>query len=111
MRISRAALLLCTLAAPAVLFAAPAGNEAAGKEVYTKRCVACHGPNGEGNDKLAQVMNAVIPPLASKDVQALSDDDLKKGIVEGKGKMKPVKELSAADVANVISFVRSLAKK
>lgn len=111
MKISSATLLFCALVAPLVLFAAPAGNEAAGKEVYAKRCVACHGPSGEGNDKLAKVMNAVIPPLFSKEVQALSDDDLKKGIVEGKGKMKPVKELSAADVANVISFVRSLAKK
>jgi hypothetical protein len=58
----------------------------------------------------AKVLNVTIPPLSSKEVQALSNDDLKKGIIEGKGKMKSVKGLSA-DVTNVIAFIRSLAKK
>lgn len=103
--------LFCALAVPGILFAAPAGNEAAGKEVYTKRCAGCHGADGSGNEKIAKIMDVTIPPLPSKDVQSLSDDDLKKVLVEGKGKMKPVKDLAAADVANVIAFVRSLAKK
>jgi mono/diheme cytochrome c family protein len=88
-----------------------AGNADAGKEVYAKHCVACHGADGNGNEKLAKVLNVTIPPLPSKEVQAVSDDDLKKGIIEGKGKMKPVKELSSTDVTNVIAFIRSLAKK
>jgi len=102
------ALLLILMISPSVF---AAGNAEAGKEVYTKRCVTCHAADGNGNDKLAKVLNVTIPPLSSKDVQALSDDDLKKGIVEGKGKMKPVKDLSNADVTNVIAFIRSLAKK
>ena len=102
------ALLLIPMIYPSVF---AAGNADAGKEVYTKRCVTCHAADGNGNDKLAKVLNVTIPPLSSKDVQALSDDDLKKGIVEGKGKMKPVKELSNADVTNVIAFIRGLAKK
>jgi mono/diheme cytochrome c family protein len=110
MKISSVA-LLCALAAPSMLFAAPAGNEAAGKVVYAKHCAGCHGADGGGNDKLAKIMAATIPPLPSKEVQSLSDDDLKKVIVEGKGKMKPVKDLASADVTNAIAFVRSLAKK
>ena len=30
---------------------------------------------------------------------------------EGKGKMKPVADLSSADIANLIAFTRSLASK
>jgi mono/diheme cytochrome c family protein len=82
-------------------------TQTAWKEVYTKHCVACHGDDGNGNDKLAKVLNVTIPPLSSKEVQALSNDDLKKGVIEGKGKMKLVKGLSA-DVTNVIAFIRSL---
>lgn len=80
-----------------------AGNADVEKEVYTKRCVACHGDHGNGNDKLAKVLNVTIPPLSSKEVQALSNDDLKKGIIEGKGKMKSVKGL-IEDVTNVIAL-------
>ena len=81
------ALLLIPMIYPSVF---AAGNADAGKEVYTKRCVTCHAADGNGNDKLAKVLNVTIPPLSSKDVQALR---LKKGIIEGKCKMKLVNEL------------------
>jgi len=44
-------------------------------------------------------------------VQKLTDAEMTKAIREGKGKMQPVKDLSNADVANLIAFTRSLAKK
>jgi hypothetical protein len=56
-------------------------------------------------------MKTTIPPLPSKEVQALSDDDLKKAITDGKGKMPAQKSESAADVENLVAFIRSLAKK
>ena len=34
--------------------------------------------------------NVTMPPLASKEVQAKSDDQLKTVILKGQGKMKPV---------------------
>jgi hypothetical protein len=40
----------------------------------------------------------------------MKDADLKAVITEGKGKMKPVKTVSAGDVDNVIAFVRTLKK-
>ena len=43
--------------------------------------------------------------LGSKEVQAKKDADLKKDIVEGNGKMKPVK-LTDEETANVIAFLR-----
>lgn len=109
---------ILTLIAVLVIFsAAPAAfgqgkpNAADGKDVFTKHCAGCHGKDGSGNDALAKMLKTTIPPLPSKDVQALSDADLSKVITEGKGKMKPQKDLSSADVANVVAFIRTLAQK
>jgi hypothetical protein len=49
-----------------------------------------------------------IKDLKSPDVQATSDDDLKKIITDGKGKMKPVAGVSGAAVDNVVAYIRSL---
>jgi mono/diheme cytochrome c family protein len=103
------AALFLTLIISAGAFAA--GDATAGKDVYAKRCQACHAADGNGNAALAKAMNATIPPLPSKEVQAQSDGDLGKVITAGKGKMKPVAGLSAADVTNVVAYIRSLAKK
>ena len=92
-------------------FAAEKGNVAAGKEVYMKKCNMCHGPDGAGKEAIAKMLKVEMKALGSKEVQALSDADMKKVITEGKGKMKPVGGMSDADVTNVIAFVRSLAKK
>jgi mono/diheme cytochrome c family protein len=88
-----------------------AGTAPAGKAVYDKKCTTCHGANGEGNPKLAQMLKAEIRDLGSAEVQGKPDGELKKIIVEGTGKMKPVKELSGTDVDAVIAFIRSLAKQ
>ena len=58
------------------LFAA--GDAAAGKEAYTKKCASCHGPDGVGKDQIAQMMKIKFTPLGAKEVQAKSDADLKK---------------------------------
>jgi mono/diheme cytochrome c family protein len=102
------ALLLALITSPSIY---AAGNAAAGKEVYMKRCAACHAEDGNGKEAVAKMMNTTIPPLPSKDVQALSDEAIGKVINGGKDKMKPVAGLSAAEVTNLIAFIRSLAKK
>lgn len=90
---------------------AAAGDAKAGQAVYTKTCKACHGAQGEGNPAIAKMLKVPIPPLGSPAVQSKSDDDMKKDIVAGKGKMQPVKTLSAGEAQNVVAFVRTLAKK
>ncbi len=102
-------ILVAVVAIPAIY--AAGGDAAAGKAVFDKRCATCHGPDGAGKDAIAKMFKVEMHALGSKEVQALGDADLKKVIGEGKGKMKPVKDLSEADVSNVIAFVRSLAKK
>lgn len=49
--------------------------------------------------------------LGSKEVQKESDADLTKVMAEGKGKMKPVKDLKEADLANLSAYLRTLAQK
>jgi mono/diheme cytochrome c family protein len=98
-------------AAAASLAARPAGDAAAGKEVFLKKCKACHGEDGQGNQGMAKLLKTTITPLDAEEVQSKSDAELKKIITEGKDKMKPVKDVSGADLDNVIAFVRSLKKK
>ena len=81
---------------------------AEGKTVYTAKCQACHNTNGEGKPAIAKMFNVTMAPLASKEIQAHSDADLKKGITAGKGKMKPVTGLTAAQLDDVVAYVRTL---
>lgn len=86
-----------------------AGDSQAGKAVYDAKCKMCHGADGKGNANIAKAMNVTIPDLTSKETQNKKDDELKKQITDGGGKMKPVK-LTDQQVADTIAFVRSLAK-
>src|SRR5438128_1503828 len=88
-----------------------AGDAAAGKELFAKKCASCHGAGGEGKDAIAKMMKVELKPLASKEVQAKSDADLVKVITTGTGKMKPVADLKEKDAQDVVAFLRTLAKK
>jgi mono/diheme cytochrome c family protein len=80
---------------------------AEGKEVYTAKCAVCHAANGEGKAAMAKMLNATIPPLASKEVQAKTDAQLQAVILKGQGKMKPI-AITEKQAADVIAFVRTL---
>ena len=90
----RVAIMLITVVA---LYTAPmfAADTAAGKDLYTKKCASCHGAAGEGKDSVAKLFKVELKPLTSKEIQSMSDADLKKTILEGTGKMKPVKDVDA----------------
>ena len=99
--------LLLVVAVPAL--AAGKGDAVAGKTLFASKCASCHGASGEGKDAIAKMFKVEMKHLGSKEVQAKSDAELKKGITEGSGKMRPVK-LSDDEAANVIAFVRTLKK-
>ncbi|HUK30223.1 MAG TPA: cytochrome c [Candidatus Acidoferrum sp.] len=102
--------LLFVLIAP-VAFGGGGGNAAAGKDVFGKKCAVCHGKDGMGSDPMSKVLGVKIPPFSSPDVQKLTDAEMTKVIKEGKGKMKPVADVSATDIANVIAYTRTFASK
>src|SRR5262249_5661533 len=91
----------------ALAFAADAN---AGKVVYEKSCKSCHGADGTPNPAIAKMMKVEMKDLKSAEVQAASDDDLKRVITAGKGKMKPVSSVTGTDADNVVAYVRSLKK-
>lgn len=106
MKKTLAALLLLT--APAMpSFGADAK---AGQAAYDKSCKSCHGASGTPNPGVAKMMKVDMKDLGSSDIQSMSDADLKKIIIEGKGKMKPVKTLSATGAEDVIAYIRTFKK-
>ena len=88
---------------------AAAADATAGKAVYDRACKSCHGADGTPNDKIAKSMKVEMKHLGAKEVQAQSDAQLKKVLVEGVGKMKPVKS-AVADADSVVAFMRTLKK-
>ena len=91
----------------------PAGwgaDAKAGKSAYDLNCRSCHGADGTPDAMTAKIMKVEMKDLRDPSIQAANNDALKKTILEGKGKMKPVAGLSAAAVENVIAYVKTLKK-
>jgi mono/diheme cytochrome c family protein len=106
MRIIITTLTLACLSATA----ASAADAKAGQAVYDKSCKGCHGPDGGGNPAIAKMFKVDMKDLKSADVQGMSNDDIKKIITDGQGKMKPVTTVSGASLDDVAAYVHSLKK-
>ncbi|MBI4460839.1 MAG: cytochrome c [Acidobacteria bacterium] len=100
--------IACIAALGSVSLADSGGDVKAGKAVYDAKCKTCHGTNGEGNPALAKTLKISFKELGSKEVQSKSDDDLKKIVTQGNGKMKPVKGLTEKQLSDLTAFVRNL---
>lgn len=108
-RITRVAIGVATLVAlgPASV---RAGTQDAGAATYKTKCAACHGPDGKGDTAIGKTNK--IRDLGSADVQQQSDADLTAIITNGKGKMPAYgKSLKPDQVKDLVTYVRSLAKK
>jgi mono/diheme cytochrome c family protein len=106
-------LVAMILMALVVMYATPlfAADVAAGKDLYTKKCASCHGAAGEGKDSVAKLFKVDLKPLSSKEIQSMSDADIKKTILEGTGKMKGIKDVDGKAADDIVAYVRTLAKK
>ncbi len=103
-----AALVLAALAMPAAA-RADAASVAAGGAVYKEQCVGCHGADGSGNTPIGKALK--VQDLRKPEIRAMKDADLAAAITNGKGKMPPFKgKLSAAQIGQVVDYIRSLAK-
>jgi mono/diheme cytochrome c family protein len=99
--------LIFALAPATQLFAADAP---AGKAIYDKQCIGCHGADGKGNPAMIKVMGEKGLNITGKDTMKRSDEELLKVIAQGSGKMPAAKGLTPADQKQVLSYTRSLAK-
>jgi mono/diheme cytochrome c family protein len=93
--------------------AASGADLKAGQKAYEEECKGCHLMNGAAAPTVAKKMKAKgvnMRDLKDKAVQAQTDAEWRKMIVEGIGKMEAVKALGPADVNNVIAFMRTLKK-
>jgi mono/diheme cytochrome c family protein len=89
---------------------ASAADAKAGQAIYDKSCKSCHGPDGAANPAVAKMMKVDMQDLKSAEVQAMGDDDIKKIIAGGKGKMRPVASVSGHSADDVVAYIRTLKK-
>ncbi|HET9554045.1 MAG TPA: cytochrome c [Anaeromyxobacteraceae bacterium] len=92
----RTALLL------AALLTASAARADDGKQMYGKKCLACHGADGAGDKPLGRKVHA--PDLRAT---ALGQEAIEKVIAEGRGKMLPYGEkLTPEQIREIAAYVK-----
>jgi mono/diheme cytochrome c family protein len=94
----------------AFLTAGMSAYAADGAAIYSKQCSKCHGADGKGATPMGKKLKVKDLSVEQK---KLSDDaiikSIKVGVTEGgKQRMKPIKDLSDADIAAVVKYVRTL---
>ena len=115
--------LVLTLAVTSFAFAAKSkaagkGDAAAGKAIFTAKCVACHKADGSGGVKLTgnPTPNWKDPKTWADPKRKDADAYLRDCITHGKIKSGMVawgdtKQLKPADIDNVIAYIFTLKKK
>lgn len=74
------------------------------------KCALCHGEDGSGNTPEGKKRN--VPDLRTEAIRKLSDAELTKLIREGHAKMPSFNvQLNAEQVAAIVQYIRSFAKK
>jgi mono/diheme cytochrome c family protein len=93
-----------------LLLGSPARAQATGEGLFKAKCAMCHGPDGAGKTTMGQALK--IPDLHSEDVQKRNDAELTQIVTKGKNKMPTYEAtLSKEQIAQLVGFVRDLAKK
>lgn len=87
------------------------GDIGKGKMLYQQLCVACHGPQGQGDGPFGSNLAPPAANLSAPTTQAKPDEELLSTIKEGKAgtAMQSFKhQLSDQQAYDVLAFVRSL---
>jgi mono/diheme cytochrome c family protein len=85
---------------------------AAGKTVYTRQCVVCHGEKGKGDGPAAIALKTKPGDLSESAMWKQTDGALFYKITEGRGSMASYKKLLTEEQRwQVVNFIRTLAKK
>jgi cytochrome c6 len=102
-----AGILLC---AALVSFSLSLRAQDGGAALYKAKCAACHGPDGKGETAMGK--SNKLRDLGSPEVQKQTDAELTAIIENGKGKMPAYgKSLKSEQVKDLVTYVRSFAKK
>src|SRR5579862_394391 len=108
MKTFRLAIATCSLS---VAFAAvvaenpPSGETLTANPVYQRNCAKCHGKTAEGR-------HFGGPSLVSSNVVAMSSDDLRSIITNGKGHMpKFAGKLTPEEIDQVVAQIKALPKQ
>ncbi|MGA9040804.1 MAG: cytochrome c [Terriglobales bacterium] len=81
----------------------------AGETVFKSHCIVCHGADGMGKTTLGTQLKA--SDLHGKDVQKLTDAQLKEVITNGKNNMPPFSDqLTGAEINDLLKYVRTFGK-
>ena len=81
----------------------------AGKVAYDKFCKKCHGEKGEGVARMYALVDAKLLSLGSRQTQSKSDQEIKKSINDGIGKMEPVEDVTPQQVNQIVAFMVTFA--
>jgi mono/diheme cytochrome c family protein len=89
-----------------------AASITAGKEVYAKQCLSCHGEKGKGDGPASKELNPKPHNLSDDAVVKQTDGALFWKITEGRKPMPTFdKTISETERWQVINYVRTLAKQ
>ena len=87
-----------------------AGDAAKGKDLYLKKCKACHGEDGAGTPAMLKKFGDKLKPLSGPAVQGMTDAAMKKAFAESANHKALAKATTDADLDNLIAHVRTLKK-
>jgi len=103
-------LLVATALSTAPAARADTASVGAGAQLYKDKCVGCHGADGSGSTPMGKALK--VQDIRKPEIQAKKDAELAAAIANGKGKMPPQKgNLSAAQIGEIVTYIRTLAKK
>jgi len=91
---------------------ARAADTAATKAIYDDKCAKCHGDTGKGDGPKAKTLKKKPRDYTDGAKMAeLTDEDLKKGITEGKKPMPSYEgKLTAQEIDDLVAYIRTFAK-
>jgi mono/diheme cytochrome c family protein len=95
------------LAVLAVLTCSVIGfGQSVGKTTYVSKCAGCHASDGSGNNTIGRSLKTPdIRPL----VKGMSDEELRKVILNGRGKMPAIKKMDDDRIRQVVLYLRDVA--